>query len=156
MLVLAFVSCGTSGSQTTGAAGGHDHGSMNMEGEVPGESADAAEADREIEVTANDDLRFEPASIEVSAGEIITFIVRNVGDIDHEFVLGDEAYQEMHASDMEESDHMSDTDNAVTVAPGETKEVTWRFTEAGEVLFGCHEAGHYDAGMIGTIEVTSS
>lgn len=48
---------------------------------------------------------------------------------------------------------MMDTDNAVSVGPGETKQVTWRFTDPGEVMFGCHELGHYDGGMVGTISV---
>lgn len=48
---------------------------------------------------------------------------------------------------------MMDTDNAVTVRPGETKELTWKFGETGEVLFRCHEPGHYNGGMVGTIVV---
>lgn len=32
--------------------------------------------------------------------------------------------------------------NAVTIAPGETEELTWRFDEPGEVLYGCHESDH--------------
>lgn len=108
-------------------------------------------------VIASDDLTFAPASIEVSAGEVITFLVSNDGKTDHDFVLGDEAYQARHEEDMAEGDgHTMGTDDAVTVGPGETDEITWRFGEAGEVLYGCHEPGHYDEGMVGTIEVTSS
>jgi len=32
--------------------------------------------------------------------------------------------------------------NQIGLKPGETKSLTWRFTEAGEVLYGCHEPGH--------------
>ncbi|HSJ43832.1 MAG TPA: hypothetical protein VK923_04015, partial [Euzebyales bacterium] len=28
------------------------------------------------------------------------------------------------------------------------------FVEPGDVLYGCHQPGHYDAGMVGVIEVT--
>ena len=40
-----------------------------------------------------------------------------------------------------------------SVEPGESALLTWRFTESGEVLFGCHEPGHYEGGMVGTIEI---
>jgi uncharacterized cupredoxin-like copper-binding protein len=48
-----------------------------------------------------------------------------------------------------------DRANTVTVAAGETKELTWAFTEPGTVLIGCHQPGHYDAGMKGQITVGS-
>jgi uncharacterized cupredoxin-like copper-binding protein len=41
----------------------------------------------------------------------------------------------------------------VELAPGEMKEVTVTFDEAGEMLYGCHEPGHYDGGVVGTISV---
>jgi uncharacterized cupredoxin-like copper-binding protein len=88
-------------------------------------------------VLATDELRFDPASITVSAGEVVTFVIRNGGKIDHEFVLGDADYQEAHEQDMAEGDHhMSGMENAVVVGPDETAELTWRFEHAGEVLYG--------------------
>ena len=48
-----------------------------------------------------------------------------------------------------------DQANNVTVASGETKELTWAFTEPGTVLIGCHQPGHYAAGMKGQITVGS-
>jgi uncharacterized cupredoxin-like copper-binding protein len=126
-----------------------------MDGTVPGSAADPGEATRNIVVDASDDLRFDPSSIEVEAGEVVTFVVRNAGKVDHEFVLGDKAYQDMHEAEMEGGADMMDMDmgNAVTVAPGETKKLTWSFEDPGEVLYGCHEPGHYDGGMVGSIEV---
>lgn len=49
---------------------------------------------------------------------------------------------------------MHDEPNAVSLQPGETKELTGTFTSAGELIYGCHEPGHYDAGMRGTLTVT--
>lgn len=43
---------------------------------------------------------------------------------------------------------------AIAIAAGETKEITWSFTQAGEVLYGRHQPGHYDAGRLGAITVT--
>lgn len=39
--------------------------------------------------------------------------------------------------------------NAMTVPAGETHELTRTFTEAGDILMGCHVPGHYAAGMRG-------
>jgi uncharacterized cupredoxin-like copper-binding protein len=48
---------------------------------------------------------------------------------------------------------MPDEPNAITVQPGETKPLTWTFTEAGALQFGCHISGHFADGMVGTIDV---
>lgn len=144
------------------ACGGEDAGGSSGEAKVPGNVAAASEADRKIEVDANDSLEFDPGTIEVEVGETVTFVVTNSGDAVHEFVLGNETYQEEHEEEMSGGDEhgeghggseMEDESNAVSVAPGATQEITWTFTEAGEVLFGCHEPGHYDGGMVGAIEV---
>lgn len=89
----------------------------------------------------------------MSLGDTVTFVVRNDGNTAHEFVLGDEAYQEQHADEMH-GDDMATSEGAVEVAPGETKRLTWRFTQEGEVLYGCHEPGHYEGGMVGNIRVS--
>ena len=150
-IAVTMSACG-SGGEGAGQAGDGSH--QHMEAMVPGSPADPGQAESEIEIKALDDLRFEPASVEVDAGEVVTFVVTNEGKTEHEFVLGDEAFQEMHETDMQDSGHhMMDMDNGVTVAPGQTAELTWRFDDPGEVLFGCHEPGHYDGGMVGTITV---
>jgi uncharacterized cupredoxin-like copper-binding protein len=33
------------------------------------------------------------------------------------------------------------------VEPGEEGEITYTFGSAGELMIGCHEPGHYEAGM---------
>lgn len=142
----SLVACGGNG----GGHGGHTP-EGDAEGSVPGEAADASEATQKIEVSTLDQLRFDPPSIELSAGDVVTFVVTNKGGTEHEFVLGDEAYQDAHDSG---EGHDMSGENAVTVAPGETEVLTWRFEDAGEVLYGCHVVGHYDGGMVGKIEVS--
>lgn len=68
---------------------------------------------------------------------------------------GDEAMQQEHEEEMLEMSGMSmlEEPNAVVLAPGDTKDLTWTFTEPGTVLIGCHQPGHYSAGMTGTITV---
>ncbi|MFN2526282.1 MAG: plastocyanin/azurin family copper-binding protein [Actinomycetota bacterium] len=151
VFALAVVACAE--DHTAHQAGGPE-ATHAMTGEVPGTAGDPVDADRTVRVVASDALAFKPASIRVGEGEIITFVIRNRGKIEHEFVLGDRAYQEMHEADMQEGHPMMDTTNAVSLAPGEKKELTWTFSESGEVLFGCHQPGHYEGGMVGTITVS--
>lgn len=129
---------------------------MDMSGAF-GEPADASEADRTIEVAVDNELAFDPAEFEVAAGEVVTFLISNIGDIEHEFVLGDEQAQQQMADEMAEDDghgHSGEMSNAVTIHPGEEAELTWRFPdEATTVLVGCHVPGHYEAGMRGTVTV---
>ena len=123
---------------------------------VAGTPATAADADRRVEVTATDDLAYEPPTIEVTAGETITFVVTNTGEVEHEFVLGSEAEQVEHAAEMAEMEPGAmehDEANAVAVEPGETAELTWHFPAAGELQYACHEPGHFEGGMIGTIVI---
>lgn len=122
-----------------------------------GEPADPAEADRTIEVNVDNDLAFEPAEFEVGVGEVITFVISNTGDVEHEFVLGDQDAQEEMAQMMDSGeDHAhsaGEMSNAITIDAGETAELTWRFSEPGTVLVGCHVPGHWEAGMRGTVTV---
>lgn len=129
---------------------------MDMAGDY-GEPADASEADRVIEVNVDNDLAFEPADFEVATGEVITFRITNTGEVEHEFVLGDEEAQNEMAEMMESGDdhaHSGEMSNAVTIHGGETAELTWRFTAPGTVLIGCHVPGHYESGMTGTVTVS--
>lgn len=123
-----------------------------------GQPGNAAEADRAVEIDAGDDFAFSPAEINVSVGETITFVVTNTGVIPHDFTLGDQATQDAHEAemaDMAASGDMGELDdtNAMVLDSGETKELTWTFSEAGTVLIGCHQPGHYAAGMRGAVEV---
>lgn len=168
-LALVVAACGGGSASTTAvddqtdateaAEGDHSDDEGDHEEEFQfGEPADAGEASRTIEVAANDTLTFDPAEITVSAGEIVTFKVTNTGNLPHDFTLGDQETQDAHEAEMMEmmeDGEMTthDEPNAISLAVGETKEITWHFSEAGTVLFGCHVPGHYDAGMKGEVSV---
>lgn len=83
---------------------------------------------------------------------------RPTGQTAHEFTLGDASMQQDHAAEMAEmaetGDGMAgDQGNNMTLLPGETKELTWRFGDPGMLEYACHEPGHYEAGMFGEITV---
>jgi len=131
----------------------HSEASMDMNSAGSG-----IVVDRTIAVDANDGMRFNPGDIVVEEGETIAFTVTNSGKVDHEFVIGDAEVQEEHENEMAADDegdgHGDESVNAVEVAPGETKTLVYTFNEeSGELLYGCHVPGHYDAGMMGTITV---
>jgi uncharacterized cupredoxin-like copper-binding protein len=122
-----------------------------------GHAADPEDADREIEIETLDSLAFAPDEIQVEVGETVTFVITNTGEAVHEFVLGDEQAQKEHADHMQEEGAggmVHDEPNAVSLEAGESKEITWYFTDEGTTLIGCHEPGHYDGGMKGTITVS--
>ncbi|WP_370327605.1 plastocyanin/azurin family copper-binding protein [Euzebya sp.] len=134
---------------------GDDHG----EEFAWGSPADAGEASRTIEIEADDDFTFDPAEVEVEAGETVTFSVTNVGQLEHDFTLGDAETQQAHEeemAEMDDMDHGAAEPNALTIPPGETVETTWTFTQPGEILIGCHVPGHYDAGMRGTVTIAEA
>lgn len=128
-------------------------------GSVLGEPADEGDSDRTVVVAALDEFAYDPAEVQVDAGETITFEVTNTGELIHEFVIGDAALQDEHKQEMAEmidggTMMMSDEPNAVSLAAGETKRITWHFTESGELMFACHQPGHFASGMVGNVEVS--
>lgn len=124
------------------------------------------------------DTAFTPLSIDVAAGETVTFTFRNEGSVRHEALFGDLAVQEAHHAEMAEldGDHdMGDMDSmdtevmgtgsmdhdaetmteshVVILEPGQTIEVSHTFGAAGQMMLGCHEPGHWEAGMKANITV---
>ncbi|MGC2457267.1 MAG: CopD family protein [Gallionellaceae bacterium] len=122
-----------------------------------GEPAQPAEAARIVKIEATDEMRFKPDVITAGTGEIVRFDVTNTGNIQHEFVLGNEEEQREHEEEMQAmrtkpGKAMPEGANAISIAPGETKFITWRFPRnPGKVIYACHEPGHYAAGMEGII-----
>ena len=133
---------------------GHEHGHGTAGYGQPGLASDVA---RTIEVTALDSMRHEPSNITVKTGETVEFEVRNAGQMRHELMLGDAKEQHGHAKVMQAHPHLvhEEEPNAVTVEPGQTKTLLWRFGAPGLVEGACHIPGHYEAGMVTRIQVTA-
>ena len=127
---LLAVGCGGSGD---GGSGGSASG---------GESPAARTIDVEMK-----DIAYAPTSVDVNAGEKVTFNFRNTGAIAHDAFIGDEAAQAKHGKDMKGMDHGKGSKNAVTVDPGKSASLTYTFDKPGAILVGCHQPGHYAAGM---------
>ncbi len=118
-----------------------------------GSPGDPDEVSRAIGITMMDN-RFKPSEINVKQGETIKFIVTNIGRKKHEMMIASPAELDKHAKMMKKFPDMEhpDESNMIMVDPGKTKELIWRFTEAGTVNFGCPLPGH-SKGMLGTVSV---
>ncbi|OGO54185.1 MAG: hypothetical protein A2V84_11940 [Chloroflexi bacterium RBG_16_70_13] len=116
-------------------------------------AASASIGAQRIEVTLTDAFEMEPAVMSVKTGQPVTFVVTNTGAIQHEFYVGDEAAQDAHEQEMMSGGMAMDEPDGIVLKPGETKELTHTFTTAGASIAGCHEAGHYAAGMKASITV---
>ena len=111
---------------------------------------------RTIEIAMNDNMRFSPDRIEVKQGDTVRFVVKNVGKVMHELVIGTKKELDEHAAMMVKFPGMEHDEPYMThVAPGKTGEVIWTFNRAGEFDFACLIAGHYQAGMVGKIKVSA-
>lgn len=156
---------------------GHTH---SHDSAVIGEPAKASANTRTVQVTLIDNA-FEPESVKVKAGETVRFIITNTGQLLHEFNIGTAAMHAAHQKEMAmmmdhgmitatgidqtmmKMDHAKtpgmqshamkyDDPNSVLVAPGEKKELVWKFTKAADLEFACNVPGHYESGMVGKVD----
>ena len=139
----------------TGACGSGDSDSASSDGDGGARRVDVAMVD----------IDFKPKTIEVTKGEEVQFTFTNDGKIRHEAYIGTPDHQADHAKEMAEGDKDSDRHNdghggddsrndKITVDPSESGELTYRFDDVGTFEIGCHEPGHYAAGMKITVNVT--
>jgi uncharacterized cupredoxin-like copper-binding protein len=141
------------------ACGGDSDDGGTLSADSGGDATSGGGA-RTVEVVMTDN-EFSPDRVEVAAGETVTFAFANEGAATHDAVVGDAAAQddhedEMRAAEAEDDEGMDgmghgaeaeDDEAAITLEPGETGELTHTFAEGDDLLIGCHEPGHYDAGM---------
>jgi uncharacterized cupredoxin-like copper-binding protein len=122
---------------------------------------------REIAIKMTDQVRFEPSEITVAAGERVRLMVENVdGNGVHDFAVeqiavenvmseGDEGAS-MGEHDMDQMDDMAGGfDLHVAMDGGESGEIEFTPTSAGQYEFYCTVAGHRELGMAGTLIVTA-
>ena len=139
-----------------------------------GEIGKPSEVTRTITVKMYDN-HYEPAEINVKKDETIKFIVLNFGELVHEFNI---ATKEMHLKHQPEMMTMVENQillpdridktkmknmakknpsmahshsNSVLLSPGERGELIWKFNNKVKLEAACNVPGHYEAGMISTI-----
>ena len=110
----------------------------------PGFAAGTVSTPRVIRVLAGPGFTFSPSEIAVARGETVTFQVTTMGPVSHEFMVGPSESVTEHQEGVPEIEDIGMMD---------TKSLTVTFDEPGPYAFACHVAGHYEAGMRGTITV---
>lgn len=159
--LLLAVSATLAGASGIARAHGEQHpraaGPIKKEQKEWGIAGDTKAAKRTVDVRMRDSMRFEPARIDVRLGETVRFRVHNTGKVMHEFVIGTRQANEEHAKLMLKFPDMEhDEPYMAHVPPGKTGEIVWAFNRAGSFEFACLIAGHYQAGMVGTIHVAAA
>ena len=86
-----------------------------------------------VTVTATE-FKFDPATINATAGQTINLTVKNVGSVQHTFVL-------------------SAANVKLTIDPGKSATQTFTAPKAGTYQYECDIAGHKEAGMVGQLIV---
>ena len=141
-----------------------------------GEKGKLSEVNRTIEIKMYDNY-FEPNEIIIKKGETIKFIVKNYGELVHEFNI---ATKEMHIKhqpemmkmveheilladriDKEKMKEMAKKDhsmahshsNSVLLEPNEIGEIIWKFSTTANLEAACNVPGHYQDGMISTVSL---
>jgi len=147
-------------------------GSMKM----IGEKGDLSEVTKVIEIKMYDNF-YEPDVINVKKDETVKFVVKNLGELVHEFNI---ATKEMHIKhqpemlkmvgmeillgdriDMKKMKEAAKTDhamahshsNSVLLEPKDSAELIWKFTTNAKLEAACNVPGHYQTGMIAKLNI---
>jgi uncharacterized cupredoxin-like copper-binding protein len=148
-------------------SGGHGHGGATM-AEI-GAPGDPAKVDRTIEIGMGD-MFFSMDTIHVEKGETVRFVLKNEGELVHEFGIGTIDMHAEHAEEMSEmvdrgileADHINhhmtggmehDDPNSILLEPGESGEIVWTFSGDADLEFSCNIPGHREGGMFGKFEI---
>ena len=87
-------------------------------------------------------------------GETVRLRAENRGQMLHEIVIGTPDELDQHAEMMLKHPGMEhDEPYMAHVPPGQRGEIVWQFNRPGTFRFACLVAGHYQAGMSGTLTV---
>ena len=131
--------------------------------------------DRVITVLMYDNY-FEPNQIKIKKNETIKFLVKNKGELVHEFNIATKAMHLKHQTEMMEmvengiilgdkidkikmkeiakkNPSMGHShSNSVLLSPGESAELIWKFSNTLDIEAACNVPGHYEVGMIAKID----
>ena len=130
------------------ADAGHDDGTKKNMSEV-GMPADSDAATKTITVHMMDSMKYNFSDMsDIKKGDTIKFVVMNKGKIPHEFGIGSIEEQISHREMMKSMPGMKHEDGStISVEPGKTKEIVWKFMGDSTVQFACNIPGHFEAGM---------
>jgi uncharacterized cupredoxin-like copper-binding protein len=94
---------------------------------------------------------FNPTEVVATAGVPITITLVNTDPIDHEWLVGDDAFHQRHRTGTEA--HHGARPTEVSIPAGATITATVSFAQPGEYKYICHLPGHEAYGMVGVLRV---
>jgi len=140
-----------------------DHGTHQDHGDgghtyTVGEPTTAAVSGQNVRVEIFDSptmrYKFSPPIKKILSGSVIHFDILNKGAIAHEFSIGNSQDQVKHAEMMRKMPNMIHADpNSITLQPGETRQLHWKFIGEDLVVFACNIPGHFEAGMFTNVPI---
>jgi len=109
---------------------------LNNEEVLIGKPGDPSQVSRTIKLALLDNM-FLPPEITVSEGETIKFVLKNLGNNTHHFLMGSVDDLKKAASTKRKNEHL------IRVKPSEEKELIWQFTKVGTINFACPIRDHF-------------
>jgi uncharacterized cupredoxin-like copper-binding protein len=104
-----------------------------------------------------DGYHFVPDHFEVATGESVRFMISNPDDIAHELFIGTAAEQAARrAAGVPEPSGAADVSHfgyGIYLPALSDGELDYAFSGDEDLLIGCHLPGHWEAGMVATIDV---
>ena len=113
----------------------------------------------------------------VKKGETIRFVLKNKGEVVHEFNIGTAKMHKAHRKEMMmmvehgvlEPDRINhvrmkmdmgggktmehNDPNSALLEPKKSAEIVWKFSSDAKLEFACNIPGHYESGMVGDISI---
>jgi len=117
---------------------------------VAATTAGSAPTAQEVTITIRHSA-FDVSDVSVARGVPVTFVLVNEDPIDHEWLIGDEAFHQAHRTGTHERHDSVATE--VTIPALETVSTTITFDAPGQLAFICHLPGHEAYGMVGVLTV---
>lgn len=121
-------------------------------------TSDATPGIKEVSVSMNDELAFDPGEVKVKLGEPVRLIIENSGRALHDFSVENiEADNVKAEGGVSSSGHGGDKheyDLHLALNGGKSGALEFTPTEAGQFEFRCTEAGHSENGMTGKLIVS--
>ncbi|WP_409439510.1 hypothetical protein [Psychromonas sp. GE-S-Ul-11] len=128
-----------------------DHSHMSMPGMSDvGMLATGAKPNKVVYVMLSDDMKITfKKEVKIEPNDVVQFVVMNTGKMNHEFMIGSAQEQFEHREMMTKMNHdKHESDNSITVKPGEAGQIMWHFHGEKNVELACNIAGHFEAGMV--------
>jgi uncharacterized cupredoxin-like copper-binding protein len=94
---------------------------------------------------------YDPSSLSVPVGQPILFVIHNDDPIDHEWIEGNAAVQQVHRVGTELRHGARPTELSIPALS--TVETTVTFSTTGSEYYICHLPGHEAYGMVGVLDI---